>query len=148
MEQPHYVSRSYKVANIWNSNKFNFGNIPGVDLEIVDTIEDDDEDKLVINEDTPEYINLPKNPHGKVVYNPEKDMPEYYNEQNDNVSEIDVHQYGKLLLYQGKNIVSFVHPTYQKHEVLCRSIDDVIKWIGYHVKEERRTNNTEGRHNK
>ena len=67
-------------------------------------------------------------------------MSKYYNEQNDNVSEIDVPQYGKILLYQGKNIVSFVHPTYQKHEVLCQNIEDVIKWIGYHVREERQNN--------
>ena len=67
-------------------------------------------------------------------------MSKYYNEQNDNVSEIDVPQYGKILLNHGKNIVSFVHPTYQKHEVLCQNIEDVIKWIGYHVREERQNN--------
>ena len=111
---------------------------PSNDLDIIDT-QSDDEDKLVISEENPEYINPPKNPHGKVVYNPEKDFKEFYqlSDENEAVSEIEIEGFGKLLVHQGSNVLTFAHPKYKNHEVFCRGLNEVQAWMKYYLKEEQ-----------
>ena len=98
----------------------------------------DDEDRLVINEgiNKPEYINPPKNPHGKVVYNPNVDIPEYYN-SHDQLIHMQVANHGSVKVFQGaSNVHKFMHPNLKHHEVFCKSLNDVKKWLEYFVKEE------------
>ena len=118
--------------------------ISGTEPDVVTADEclSDDEDRLVINEGQqvhkPEYINPPKNPHGKVVYNPNVDIPEYYiNTSHEQLIHMQIPNHGSVKVFQGQsNVHKFMHPNLKHHEVFCKSLNDVKKWLEYFVKEE------------
>ena len=118
--------------------------ISGIEPDVVTADEclSDDEDRLVINEGQqvhkPEYINPPKNPYGKVVYNPNVDIPEYYiNTSHEQLIHMQIPNHGSVKVFQGQsNVHKFMHPNLKHHEVFCKSLNDVKKWLEYFVKEE------------
>ena len=118
--------------------------ISGAEPDVVTADEclSDNEDRLVINEgqqvQKPEYINPPKNPYGKVVYNPNVDIPEYYiNTSHEQLIHMQIPNHGSVKVFQGQsNVHKFMHPNLKYHEVFCKSLNDVKKWLEYFVKEE------------
>merc|ERR1711988_1469192 len=85
------------------------------------------------------YLNPSKNPHGRVVITDEPaQRAQFYQLGNDpRVLDVNIENYGNLKVFKGKDIVSFMHPKYQDHEVLCDSLEKVNAWFKEWVKEEK-----------
>ena len=73
-----------------------------------------------------DYLNPSRNPHGRVVITPDPQRAQFYQLGNDSrIVNIDVETYGSVKVFMAKDIVTFMHPKYRDHEVICDSIDKV-----------------------
>jgi hypothetical protein len=98
---------------------------------------------LVINEDDPDevenepaYLNPSSNPHGRVIYSPDPNRVDFYEKSEDQkLIYMNVDSYGKLRVFSGNNIVSFMHPVLKKHEVICQNLNKAKLWIETYMKQ-------------
>ena len=104
--------------------------------QIVSNIKDDGEEVVIdlvdetpekmSPESMPEYLNVEQSKYGTVVINKSESQPE-------KTIEIVVSGFGhqELKLYPRK--VTFPHPRYQSHEVMCTSVEGAKKWIEEYI---------------
>ena len=113
------------------------------DLDIAVNDEDDeDRDLHPQAEKSPKYLNPSKNPHGRVIYNPNPLRNDWYEKANDiRLMKTTVESYGSpVRMFMGNDIVSFMHPVYPGHEVLCDSLNKAKLWLQFYVQEKEAKN--------
>ena len=109
---------------------------PAVDI----TTEDDDADQQrnwhAASKTGPGYINPSKNPHGRIIINPDPLRIKFYDKGEDaRFLTVNVERFGRIRIFKGKDVVSFMHPVFRGHEVMCDSVDKAQQWLSYYITE-------------
>ena len=73
-----------------------------------------------------DYLNPSRNPNGRVVITPDPQRAQFYQLGNDpRIIDVSVETYGTVKVFMAKDIVTFMHPKFRDHEVICDNIEKV-----------------------
>jgi hypothetical protein len=120
-----------------NRQKSIMGQVPQVvsrnqseenDIEIVDLDADNDsaEKEDVGNTPKPPYVNIPPSDFGRTIFR--KDKNKIF-EDEASMIWVKIPDYGDLRVHFTQTRVTFPHPSFSGHEVVCSSLDKVQLWM-------------------
>ena len=73
-----------------------------------------------------DYLNPSRNPNGRVVITPDPQRAQFYQLGNDpRIIDVSVETYGTVKVFMAKDIVTFMHPKFRDHEVICDNVEKV-----------------------
>ena len=73
-----------------------------------------------------DYLNPSRNPNGRVVITPDPQRAQFYQIGNDpRIINVSVETYGTVKVFMAKDIVTFMHPKFRDHEVICDNVEKV-----------------------
>ena len=100
------------------------------DLHPNSSIGDDGKSKL-------EYINPSPNPHGRVVFSPDPVRAQFYESESDErIKPVKIITTGQIIkVFHGKDLVSFMHPKFHNHEVICDNLVKLRQWFQFYLEE-------------
>ena len=106
------------------------------EIEIVDL--DMEEDKPVIGPPKKParlpYLNIPPSEYGRVIFRKEKNA---IFEDESKMIWVTIPTFGELRVHFTPEKVSFPHPKFASHEVVCTNLDNVTSWIQEFVRQQK-----------
>ena len=149
-EPPAAKQKVEKTQKI-NRQKAIMGQVPLVvsrnqneenDIEIVDLDAHNDsaEKAEVVKTPKPQYVNIPPSDYGRTIFR--KDKNKIF-EDEASMIWVKIPDFGDLRVHFTQTRVTFPHPSFSGHEVVCSNVDKVRLWMKEFVESKSATKSRE-----
>ena len=102
------------------------------EMEIVENPQTIDDRNLHPTKRKVPYVNPEENPHGRTVFTPDEQRALFYQSgMDERLISVQVDENLTVKMFQGKDLVSFMHPKFADHEVICDDIEKAKLWYKF-----------------